>query len=503
MANQEKLIEAKVCKISNLLNGNKNLEIPNFQRPYEWGKEQVELLIEDLLEAYKENKKNYLIGNMVFYKENENYGKLEVIDGQQRITTLGLILYVLENKENNFVQLEVDSTHSTKNIISNYEIIKNKFKNYNDKDKKLSEFIKDNVIITALITNDLDQAFFLFDSQNTRGEPLKRKDLLKVHHIRGVENDKEKELLIKNYWEKYERFKGEYKTFDLLEELLQLLSIPRKALRGELEGNDLVEVDVYKEFFAEVKKEDNNKLNNYNQPSLFEYFTYDIRTETVEFLAKNFSMTYPHYKILNSWKFLPFEIPQSIEEGEKFFYYLIKYINTYKELSKNYSDIFSLFDGLWHSGNIFLNKVYKSLLLLYYDKFGEESLKDFAYRLIIIFTHYSFEKKQIRKEGVVNSFAKPYPEKVNLYNLIFSKYYPVLVKKELDKFIQFEISDEIKDSNEKIGEKLVKLKEQAHTRSGSFVVRWYENDEMKGKVFEVLKSCGRDWEVEEKKKNGQ
>ena len=85
-------IEEKCFSIGELLG--ENLEIPDFQRPYEWGKEHVELLIEDLLEAYGENKQNYLIGNMVFYRENERYA---IIDGQQRIITLGLILYALEN----------------------------------------------------------------------------------------------------------------------------------------------------------------------------------------------------------------------------------------------------------------------------------------------------------------------------------------------------------------------------------------------------------------------
>jgi uncharacterized protein with ParB-like and HNH nuclease domain len=76
----------------------KDLYIPDFQRPYSWNNEQVEQLIEDLKEAY-ENKKLYLIGNMIIY-ENKEKNKLEIIDGQQRITTLALLLYILGEKTN-------------------------------------------------------------------------------------------------------------------------------------------------------------------------------------------------------------------------------------------------------------------------------------------------------------------------------------------------------------------------------------------------------------------
>ena len=49
----------------------KNLAVPQYQRPYAWGKEQVEDLIEDLIEAFDNKKDKYLIGNMIFHKEND------------------------------------------------------------------------------------------------------------------------------------------------------------------------------------------------------------------------------------------------------------------------------------------------------------------------------------------------------------------------------------------------------------------------------------------------
>ena len=54
--------------------------------------------------------------------------------------------------------------------------------------KEFFNYIHNNVIVTYIKAKDLDEAFVLFDSQNTRGRSLDRKDLLKVHHIRFIQN---------------------------------------------------------------------------------------------------------------------------------------------------------------------------------------------------------------------------------------------------------------------------------------------------------------------------
>ena len=70
-------------------------EIPIYQRNYAWGKEEIEALIQDVYDAYKQDaQKVYYIGTLVtFHKGDRVY---EVIDGQQRLTTLRLILHALE-----------------------------------------------------------------------------------------------------------------------------------------------------------------------------------------------------------------------------------------------------------------------------------------------------------------------------------------------------------------------------------------------------------------------
>jgi len=70
--------------------------IPLYQREYAWGEDEVEQLIDDLqIFQQRKNNKKYFLGNIVVDKINENY--YDVIDGQQRLTTLYLLMILLEN----------------------------------------------------------------------------------------------------------------------------------------------------------------------------------------------------------------------------------------------------------------------------------------------------------------------------------------------------------------------------------------------------------------------
>lgn len=73
-------------------------EVPVYQRPYSWDKEQVEILLNDIAEAYasEDKEEGYYTGNIIVYdvddKVNGIISKYDIIDGQQRITTFSLIL---------------------------------------------------------------------------------------------------------------------------------------------------------------------------------------------------------------------------------------------------------------------------------------------------------------------------------------------------------------------------------------------------------------------------
>ena len=77
--------------------------IPEYQRPYAWTDEQIQTLFEDLAEYTGNNNENtYFLGTIVSY-ENDN-GEQEIIDGQQRITSLFLLLRALYSKLNSMTE---------------------------------------------------------------------------------------------------------------------------------------------------------------------------------------------------------------------------------------------------------------------------------------------------------------------------------------------------------------------------------------------------------------
>ncbi|MHA6689434.1 DUF262 domain-containing protein [Devosia sp. A449] len=76
--------------ISDVLTNQIRYEIPAYQRPYSWEKGNVEQLLDDVWEAYEANDEEYFIGSLITI-EREKGLLYEVVDGQQRLTTLNLI----------------------------------------------------------------------------------------------------------------------------------------------------------------------------------------------------------------------------------------------------------------------------------------------------------------------------------------------------------------------------------------------------------------------------
>lgn len=76
--------------------------IPNYQRDYAWKDKNFRDLWEDLEEAIEYNKKGYghFIGTMVVTKNEDNKKLYDIIDGQQRTTTIFMLLHVLASKQN-------------------------------------------------------------------------------------------------------------------------------------------------------------------------------------------------------------------------------------------------------------------------------------------------------------------------------------------------------------------------------------------------------------------
>ncbi|GAA1662824.1 DUF262 domain-containing protein [Catellatospora bangladeshensis] len=94
-------LEAHEMPLHRVFSADFKFSIPEYQRPYAWDKEQAEQLLDDLAEALdRDTEEPYFLGSIVLVKQ-PNRPPAEVIDGQQRITTLSLLLAVLRDLTDN------------------------------------------------------------------------------------------------------------------------------------------------------------------------------------------------------------------------------------------------------------------------------------------------------------------------------------------------------------------------------------------------------------------
>lgn len=110
-------ITGKEYQLSKIFSKEFNYYIPAYQRPYAWTEEETETLFDDLLDFYQtEEVDNYFLGSIVLIKD-EDKPKADVIDGQQRLTTLTILIAVIAS------YLTGENQSNCKNILENREII--------------------------------------------------------------------------------------------------------------------------------------------------------------------------------------------------------------------------------------------------------------------------------------------------------------------------------------------------------------------------------------------
>lgn len=190
-------VKAEALSVKSILD--KSLSIPDYQRPYKWQTKQVQQLLEDLLFHYK-NKQDYRIGTVIVHHQGSSF---DIVDGQQRITSLLLILKQLDKSIDSFSSnLVYEHRVSHNNIINNLSFIDSFLSQVSDLDNvHFSEYILNTCQMVYIELKDLDEAFQFFDSQNSRGKSLEPYDLLKAYHLRAIPNDEPEMLTYVENWE--------------------------------------------------------------------------------------------------------------------------------------------------------------------------------------------------------------------------------------------------------------------------------------------------------------
>ncbi len=123
MVNRSNDIELESTSLSKLLE--ERLSVPEYQRSYVWDEVDIDKLFKQF-EIYHQNivqeKPAFYLGSIVLHEDE--YKNLNIIDGQQRITTLAIINHI---KGNSRTQIRYDNLISVRNIKKNYNYILQKY----------------------------------------------------------------------------------------------------------------------------------------------------------------------------------------------------------------------------------------------------------------------------------------------------------------------------------------------------------------------------------------
>ncbi len=262
-------MKANENKLVRFMEGyDKNFLIPVYQRNYDWKEAQCKQLFDDLLSLIEQKRKHHFFGSIVYiYNDNSTSQELYIIDGQQRITTVSLLLLAISNiykeydKDNSNIRV-IDEEYlygkytgkeklklklikkdfeifhklcnnpsneifeSSSNIIQNYlffreKLLKlfNKNKDINDINNIFEAIKKLDIVDVKLISNE-DNPQLIFESLNSTGLDLTEADKIRNLILMNLPFDLQTKYY-ENYWNEIEKLKNSdwvKKGFDYLNE---------------------------------------------------------------------------------------------------------------------------------------------------------------------------------------------------------------------------------------------------------------------------------------------
>lgn len=381
--------ELKITKLKDLFNI--NLAIPSYQRPYSWSKKSSNTLFIDTYEAFNDGILEYRLGSVILHKECS--GKYNIVDGQQRLTTLSILLFCLGDLDNNEQGLlnEKYSELSNDVIITNFGILSKKINELTvDERKKYKDYLLNQCTLVQIVTESEQEAFQFFDSQNSRGKELAPHDLLKSYHLREMTNEDEKQKIkIINSWENFNQ--------DDLDDLFKNYLYPMIQWYKGKEGLGY----------------SSSKIDSFKGIKGANIYNYAIYHRASSLYVERFNSDGSNE--LLALKFLnQFQLTQPFIAGKRFFNYTIHYGRLLEKIQKQIACFHEREQVPRKSpGDIYIRCLYECSLLFFADRFGINYLNQSVMQQLYSWSYsLRLAMKAVYPQSI-NKYAKGQHERAN------------------------------------------------------------------------------------------
>lgn len=247
-------MKAKEAKLLDLLRTAPQLIIPIYQRLYSWGRDECEQLWDDIMRCGRDDDNNgHFIGSVVYIEHGlysvTSQSPLLIIDGQQRITTVSLLIAALaeavgeEELLEGFSQAQLRGFYLTNPLLSGekrYKLVLSQtdnaslraivdgkkqpeecslrvtenFKFFQDKlaNKALLETVCKGlsklIVVDISLQRGYDNPQLIFESMNSTGKRLSQADLIRNYILMGLDNERQTELY-NDHWRQMELLFGQ------------------------------------------------------------------------------------------------------------------------------------------------------------------------------------------------------------------------------------------------------------------------------------------------------
>ena len=246
-------MQASETKLQQIIEGTKQYVVPLFQRPYSWKKSEWQVLWDDLIELCEsESPRTHFMGSIVTIPTNsipEGVSKYLLIDGQQRLTTIFILLCAVRDHakqiEEEKLAAKIDNTilvnpyekgldyyklqptqvdrdvfhklirseeqDQNCEILECYNFFLKKIKQFRVDVYKIQKVICSNLSIVSVVLSTDDDPYLVFESLNAKGRALTQADLIRNYFFMRIHADSQ-ELIYEKYWQPMQDILGDNLT---------------------------------------------------------------------------------------------------------------------------------------------------------------------------------------------------------------------------------------------------------------------------------------------------